>query len=82
MTEEEAGANLERAIADWARVSYPDDNDLVSGWLLVMESVPTEGDSGTSAVVTAASDDMTLVRQIGLLDYARETALQAVRSAD
>lgn len=75
----EAGANLERAIADWAQATYPDDNDLVSGWLLITETVPTEASTG-SAVVTASSDDMTLVRQVGLLDYARELALQAVRN--
>lgn len=78
MTPDQAGANLERAIADWAQATYPDDQDLVSGWLLVIEAVPTEGTS--TSVITSASDDMTLVRQVGLLDYARELALQVVRA--
>lgn len=79
MTEAEARADLERAIGNWMQARYPDDRDLVAGWLLLTELVPPEG--GASFEVSS-SEDMTLIRQVGLCEAARSMTLAALHHRD
>lgn len=68
-TEKEAGENLEKAIRDWLAVSYPDDTRIVTGWLLLTDAIPIEGEG--QMVNVCSSDNATDVYKLGLLDFAR-----------
>lgn len=80
MDKQQASDNLERAINDWIRVSWPDETDLVTGWVLLTEVIPVEGERGTGGINVTTSDDLSLVRQLGILDWARTMGHQAVRA--
>lgn len=70
MTEQEASDALEVAITNWLRASGQlHDDDMLTGWVLVGECVDINRPK-VSIVTQTAADDLSLVRQLGLLDYA------------
>lgn len=74
--ERQASERLETAIHDWLAASgMAGAGDMTTGWVLLAETIEmTEGDAG---ITITTSDDMTLVRQLGMLDYAQVIARQA-----
>lgn len=72
MTEAEASDQLERAIRDWLRATNQDSEgtDYLTGWVLISEHASAQEMDATVATITA-SDGMTLIRQLGILDYAQ-----------
>lgn len=75
MTEAEASDRLEQAIRDWVRATHQDNDgrDLITGWVLLSEHVSSE-DPDAEVVALSTSDGMTIVRQLGILDYAQAMA--------
>lgn len=75
MTEAEASDQLERAIRDWVRATGQDDDgrDVITGWVLLSEHISTE-DPDATVVAVSTSDGMTIVRQLGIVDYAQAMA--------
>lgn len=78
MTEAEASDRLEQAVRDWARVTYPDDPEIVKSWVLLTETLPVNEPDATAVLITA-SDGLSLVGQMGLIEYARTICHQASR---
>lgn len=78
MTEDEARANLESAIGDWTQARYPEDGDLVCGWVLLTELVSADGKASFD---TSSSQGLGVVREIGLCDAARHIALASITKA-
>lgn len=72
MTEKEASDQLEQAVRDWLHATNRDSEgtDYLTGWVLVSEHASAADMDATVATITA-SDGMTLIRQLGILDYAQ-----------
>ncbi len=75
MTEGEASDQLERAVRDWLHATDMDEGGkhYLTGWVLISEHAHGEDMSASLATITA-SDGMTRIRQMGLLEYARVIA--------
>jgi hypothetical protein len=72
VTEQEASDRLESAIRDWLAATGRDNDgkDYLTGWVLVSEHASADEMDASVATITA-SDGMTLIRQLGLVDYAQ-----------
>lgn len=72
MTESEASDQLEKAVRDWLGATGHDNagQDYLTGWVLVSEHASAEEMDASVATITS-SDGMTLIRQLGILDYAQ-----------
>lgn len=79
MTEKEASDRLEQAVRDWLRATDHDNHgtDYLTGWVLVSEHASADDMDASVATITT-SDGMTLIRQLGVLDYAQTIVRHAV----
>lgn len=72
MSVSEASDRLEQAVRDWLRATDHDNEgkDYLTGWVLISEHASADDMDASVATITA-SDGMTLIRQLGILDYAQ-----------
>jgi hypothetical protein len=79
VTESEASDQLEQAVRDWLRATSHDNDgrDYLTGWVLISEHASSEDMDASVATITS-SDGMTLIRQLGILDYAQSVVRHEV----